>query len=256
MIPDAHCHLDQLADSDRAVEEAAEAGVTPLLAVSMDAAAAESILRLRQRHAGRVLAGIGLHPSSIVALTSPQQERELRRLEPLLPEADFIGEIGLDYKDASTEMDRQRQREALATQLAWAESRRLPLNMHSRRADRDVLNVAIDFRERTGLASLLHWFTHSTKLARACAQQGIYISPGPSILVDPKTAAVARDIEDSILLIETDSPVEYGDLGAARPVWALRVLARLAELRGVEAASLGSIVRRNLGSYLGRSLPG
>lgn len=253
LIPDAHCHLDQLADPEGAVHEAAAAGVGPILAVSMDAASAEAIVRLRDRLRGLVLAGLGLHPSRVVEVAPAEQERELRRLEAMLPEADFVGECGLDHKDAVSEIDRARQREALDRQLGWAESRRLPVNLHSRRADRDVLGAAIAFHERTGLGALMHWFTHSKKLVRLCARSSVFVSPGPSVLIDPKTADVAREIDDQVLLVETDSPVEYGTEGTARPAWASRVLARLAEARGASADDLAKVVRVNLDRYLGRA---
>ena len=252
MIPDAHCHLDQLADPDRAVEEAAAAGVGPVLAVSMDAASAERILALRARHSGQVLAGVGLHPSRIPEISPEEQESEMRRLEGLSGDADVVGEIGLDYKDATTDTTRARQREALARQMEWAATRRIPVNLHSRRADRDVLEAAIAFREKTGLGALLHWFTHSAKLARRCAAHGVFISPGPSVLVDPRTLGVAAAIDASVLLVETDSPVVYGDEGSARPAWARRVLERLARERGVEPDSLEAIVAGNFRRLLGR----
>ena len=249
MIPDAHCHLDQVDDPGRAVEEAAAAGVGPILAVSMDAGSAEIVLRMRQRYPGQVLAGIGLHPSRVPELTSEQMEHELRRLEALLPGADFVGEVGLDHKDALEQRDRARQREALDRQLSWAASHRLPVNLHSRRADREVLEAAIAFRERTGLGCLMHWFTHSKKLSRVCAVNGIFISPGPSILDDPKSAEVAGSIPRSILLVETDSPVVYGAAGPARPAWARQVLIRLADLHGIDLELLEQSISSNFERY-------
>jgi TatD DNase family protein len=252
VVPDAHCHLDQLADPDRAVEEAAADGVGPILAVSMDAASAEVILALRARHPGRVLAGVGLHPSRIPEISAGDQERELRRLEALLDDADVVGEIGLDYKDATTVETRARQGDALARQMEWAAARGLPVNLHSRRADRDVLDAAIAFHEKTGLGALMHWFTHSAKLARRCAAHGVFISPGPLVLVDPRTREVAAAIEPSILLVETDAPVVYGGEGAARPAWARRVLVRLERERTADPAPLESILEKNFQVYLAR----
>lgn len=253
MIPDAHCHLDQIVDADRAVDEAEESGVGPILAVAMDADAAERILALRARHPGQVLAGVGLHPSRIPEIAAEAQERELRRLESLVAEADLVGEIGLDYKDATTDATRSRQREALARQLDWACARRLPVNLHSRRADREVMNAAIAFHARTGLGAVLHWFTHSAKLARRCAEHGVFISPGPSVLVDPRTREVAAAIDPSILLVETDAPVVYGAEGPARPVWSRRVLESLAQARGITIAELEARVSSNLARYLART---
>jgi TatD DNase family protein len=251
VIPDAHCHLDQVPDPGRAIDEAAAAGVRPILAVSMDAAAAERILELRERHPGSVLAGVGLHPSRIAEIPADEQERELRRLESLVAGADFVGEIGLDYKDATSEALQARQRDALARQLEWAATWGRAVNLHSRRADRLVLEAAIAFRERTGRGAVMHWFTHSKKLARLCAAHGIFISAGPSVLVDPRTRDVAAAIDGSILLVETDAPVVYGAEGAARPAWARRVLENLAQARQVSVAALELLVGENIKRFFG-----
>ncbi len=253
MTGDAHCHLSLLRDPDEAVYEGLAAGVSPILAVSMDADEAEAVLALRDRHRGAVLAGAGLHPSRIVELSVEQQREHLLRIEGIAEGADFIGEIGLDYKDAREEPQRARQWEALERLLDVAAGRRLPVNLHTRRADREVMEAAMAFHEKTGLGALMHWFTHSSKLARSCAERGIFISAGPSVLVSERTAAVARCIDASILLVETDTPVEYGTLGPARPAWAARVLRRLAELRQTDVALLSESVRRNLANYLERS---
>jgi TatD DNase family protein len=246
VIPDAHCHLDQVPDPDSAIDEAAEAGVGPILAVSMDAASAERILELRERHTGRVLAGVGLHPSRVAEMSADDQEREMRVLESLVAHADFVGEIGLDYKDATTVEQRGRQRDALARQLEWASTWGRPVNLHSRRADREVLDAAIAFRQRTGRGAVMHWFTHSKKLARLCAEHGIFISAGPSVLVDPRTRDVAAAIDMSILLVETDAPVVYGGEGEAHPAWARRVLENLAEARQVPPDELDRLVGENM----------
>jgi TatD DNase family protein len=252
-VGDAHCHLSLLADPDRAVGEALSAGVAPILALGMDADEAEAVLSLRDRHRGSVLAGVGLHPSRVVELPEAELRVHLRRIEQLAPEAEFIGEIGLDYKDATTPEQRAAQREVLGTMLELASDLRRPVNLHTRRAGREVLDAASGFRSRTGLGALLHWFTRSKKLARLCAERGIFISAGPSVLTSEPAAGVARSIEDDILLVETDAPVAYGELGSARPAWAARVLGRLAELRSTPSAELGALVQGNLERYLGKS---
>ena len=251
MIPDAHCHLDQIPDVERALEEALGAGVGPIVAVAMDADSAEATLRLRDRYREHLLAGVGLHPSRVVELSEDETVGHLDRLEQLVPQADLVGEIGLDFKDARDARARARQQVAFDRQLAWASDRRLPVNLHSRRADREVLEAAAGFHERTGLGCLLHWFTHSAKLARACGQKGLFISPGPSILIDPRTAEVCEAIDPAGLLVETDSPVAYGSEGAARPAWARRVFERLAKVRGEHEDDLARDLERNWRAYLG-----
>lgn len=64
----------------------------------------------------------------------------------------------------------------------------LPVNLHARRAEREVLAAAIAFRERTGLGTLMHWFTNSKTLARKGAEAGIFISVGPSVMIGARAA--------------------------------------------------------------------
>jgi Tat protein secretion system quality control protein TatD with DNase activity len=124
------------------------------------------------------------------------------------------------------------------------------VNLHSRRADGDLVAAAAAFRGRTGLPVLLHWFTHSRKLVRRCAQEGLFVSVGPSIGYDPRQAEVARGVAAELLLVETDSPVVYAGR-PARPAWAVDVLAALARLRRQDPEALATQVAANLDRYLG-----
>src|SRR5262245_53455189 len=157
MIADVHCHLEALADADAAVEEAAAAGVGPIVAVGMRAESSTRSLALRDRHRGRVLAAVGLHPSEIPALDDAALQRELDFVHATLASADALGEVGLDYKDAADEPQRQRQRDALRVQLEWAAELAKPVTVHCRRAEREIVEVSAAFAARTGLGVELHW---------------------------------------------------------------------------------------------------
>lgn len=250
-IPDVHCHLEALPDPEREVEAAMAAGVGPILAVGMNAVTSTRTLVLRHRFPGQVLAGVGLHPSEIPALSDADLQRELDFVRGALYGADALGEVGLDFKDARDAMQQQRQRDAFARQLEWAAELRKPVNVHCRRAEREIVTMCADFTRRTGLGVNLHWFTHSLKLVQECAAAGLFISPGPSILHDPEQARIAAAIAPEWLLLETDSPVEYAGQ-QARPSWAARVASDLAARRGEAVDQLRSNLQANLFRYLGR----
>jgi TatD DNase family protein len=249
MFGDAHCHLADLADPDAAVAEALREKVSPILAVSMGPDDGARVLDLKRRHPQVVRAGVGLHPSRIPRIDDAQVEQELALVARRAPGADFIGEIGLDYKDALEEIQQFRQRAALERLLEIAERARLPVNLHTRRADGELVEIAGAFTRRTGLPVLLHWFTHSKRLARRCGEAGVYISTGPSIELDPGQREVARRIDRDLLLVETDSPVEYAGHGA-RPSWARRVAAALAGARAEKIDALEETLAANLSRYL------
>lgn len=249
-IPDVHCHLEAVPDPARAVEEATSAGVGPILAVGMLEASSTRSLELRRRFPARVRAAVGVHPSEIPGLADGDLERELEFVHATLPDADALGEVGLDFRDAADERQRQRQREALRTQLGWAEACRKPVSVHCRRAEREIVETCAAFTQRTGIGVDLHWFTHSEKLARQCADAGLFISPGPSILTDEHQARVAACIADRALLLETDSPVQYAG-EPARPAWARRVAERLTKIRGTDLDELTRLLKANWERFLG-----
>jgi len=250
-VPDAHCHLADLPDPGAAVAHAAAHGVGPILAVSMGPDDGSAVLDLARRHAGSVIAGVGLHPSRIPGLTDHAVEEEIAMLGERLPGAAFLGEVGLDFKDAVDEGQRRRQVGALERLLDLAARARRPVNLHTRRADRELVDLAAGFTKDTGLPAVLHWFTHSEKMARRCAEAGLFISVGPSILTDGGQAGVARAVHPDLLLVETDSPVVYAGREAS-PAWAARVAEALADLRGEACERLRERLAANLSRFLAR----
>ncbi len=249
MLADSHCHLDELPDPDAAVAAARAAGVERIVAVAQDLRSMQAVLRLRDRHPRTVLAALGIHPQRIPAMTEAELGAAFGFLERHLPEAAELGEVGLDHKWATSADEQDRQRRWLDRQLELAAACGKPINLHSRRALRATMEIAIAFQERHGLPAQLHWFTQSRKLVRLANEAGVMVSVGPSILDDERALAVACTVADDCLLLETDAPVPFGG-ESAQPSWIPRVRDRLASARGIEPAALASTVAANLARLL------
>jgi TatD DNase family protein len=198
---DSHCHLQDAADPDGALERARDAGVTRLVCIGTDAAQSRRALALA---GDRVWATVGLHPheakegvEDVVALL----EEVVDSSQPALV---AVGECGLDYHyDHSP---RAVQREAFAAQIALAHRYGLALVVHSRQAWDDTLAVlqAEGAPERT----VFHCFTGGAAEARRCLDLGAFLSF--SGIVTFKGAADVREAAALCpaerLLVETDSP--------------------------------------------------
>ena len=223
---DSHCHLYALRDAEDAVFRARAAGVTQMVVVSEDLISMEQTLRLRDRFPDVILPGLGIHPVTVSSMSSEQWKTALSFLRSHAREASCIGEIGLDFKVATTERDKDKQREALRVQMEVAAKHRLPVNLHSRRALRQTMEEAIGFRRDTGLPALLHWFAHSEKLLRRTNEEKIFVSAGPSILFSEEALSLAFSIDRRLLLVETDAPVPFAG-NPASPAWAAEVADRL-----------------------------
>lgn len=250
MFTDSHCHLEQLSDPGAALKRAFDVGVHRVVAMSEDEASVDVILQLKSRYPEQVLVGVGLHPMLV-----PERSREsifqaLEKVEITARRADVIGEIGLDFKFAVTGEQQKIQRLVLDRQMTIAAINKKPVNLHSRWALRETMNAAIEFTRDTGLGAQLHWFTQSKKLIRLTNRVGVYVSVGPSLLHSAEARSVAASVDRHLLLLETDSPVEFED-GPAEPAWTARVAEVVAQLWQCDLKEVSRQTEENFRRYLG-----
>jgi TatD DNase family protein len=206
---DSHCHLYSLLKVKDAITQARDAGITQAVVVSENLETMEHTLKLRDEFPEFVLPGLGIHPVDVLFLSHTEWEKSLSFLKTHAHEASCIGEIGLDYKYATTVKEKERQLKALHAQMEVAAENRIPVNLHSRRALRQTMEEAIVFRKKTGLSALLHWFAHSQKLIKRTNEENIFVSVGPSVLFSKESLNCALAIDPNLILVETDTPVPF-----------------------------------------------
>ena len=209
-----------------------------------------AVLALKRRHPEQVLAGLGMHPAWVTRAGEQEVAEGLRWLEANLAKADVLGEVGLDYKWAVTDEQQARQQDILVRQFDLAERFRKPVNLHSRHAQRQTMQRAIDFRRSTGLNAQLHWFTVSKKLVRICNDEGIYVSVGPTAIDDVRTQHVALAIDRALLLLETDAPVPIGGV-VGHPARVAEVAQNMAQVMDLSMGEISALTAANLQRYLG-----
>ena len=204
---DTHCHLNhaQYAEDGAAVRERARAvGVTRLLCIGWDRASSRRAVD-RAQEAG-IYAAIGIHPESSEEWTD-EGAAELRALfDGNRAKVKAFGEIGLDYHWESA--SRERQQAVFAAQIAFARdlSPLLPLVIHCRDAQDDVL--AVLRQAATPAPIIMHCFTGDADAARACLDRGCYLGIG-GVATFKKSDALREAIAFAPLdrlLLETDCP--------------------------------------------------
>ncbi|GJG87569.1 TatD-related deoxyribonuclease [Gemmatimonadetes bacterium T265] len=244
---DSHAHLADAAfadDRDAVVERAREAGATGIVAIGESIAVAECAREVSAAHAGFVWFTAGVHPHDAAGFDRARDEPRLRAL--LDAGAVAVGECGLDYHyDHSP---REAQHRALGAQLALAAAFGRPLVVHSREADADTYALLRD-AERAGVVGVLHCFTGPAGLAAAAVAAGWYVSfSGMVTFKRWDNAAALAAVPPDRLLAESDAPylAPAPDRGKRNePAWVARTVARLAELRGVDAHDLGAQTAAN-----------
>jgi len=250
MFTDSHCHLDQLQAPGDALRRAREAGVHRVVAVAEDEKSVDIIFQLKARYPEQVLVGVGLHPMHVPERSRDSVYQALEKIEIVARRADVVGEIGLDYKYASTGDQQKFQRLVLDRHMTIAAINKKPINLHSRWALRETMNAAIEYTRDTGLGAQLHWFTQSKKLTRLTNRVGVYVSVGPSIIHSKEARSVAASIDRSLLLLETDSPVAF-EGEASEPSWTAKVAAVVAELWQCDLTEVSRQTEENFERYLG-----
>lgn len=202
MLIDTHCHLGDAAfdaDRDRAVEAMRTAGVARAVVIESTLAKTAGTLDWVAKHAGLVLA-TGCHPHD-AAHWSPDTAAAVQGLwaEPLVRAA---GEMGLDYHyDHSPRVVQQR---AFDEQAGLAVEAGLPIVIHAREADDDVVAI---LRGHPDATVILHSFSSGAVLRDAGLDAGWYFSfSGMVTFRSWSDGDTVRAVPADRLLVETDSP--------------------------------------------------
>ncbi|MDA8256410.1 MAG: TatD family hydrolase [Betaproteobacteria bacterium] len=242
---DTHCHLDAAEfDADRGAEYArAVAGgvaVQIVPAVSRDNFAA--VAATCERYPG-CLPAWGLHPMYI-EVHRPEHLVDLRaQVEAQRPVA--IGEIGLDL--FVRELDPATQEVFLVEQLKIAHDYDLPVLLHCRKANDELLKHLRKIRVRGGIA---HAFNGSPQQAGEFIKLGFKLGFGGAFTW-PRANNLRRlavDLPLDAIVLETDSPdIPPVWIGRGRnaPGELPRIAQTLAELRGLDIESVARDTTRN-----------
>jgi TatD DNase family protein len=246
---DSHAHLDMEAfdrDRDEVIARAKGAGVERILSLALidEGCSYKESLAIVERYPELVTA-VGCTPHDAKDF-GPDGES---LLEDLAARNDVVavGEIGLDYHYNLSAP--AIQREVFKRQIRVARRLGLPLIIHHREAEKDLVSIMDD--ERAGdVGGVLHSFTAGPELARAGLERGFYISFSGILTFKNAESlrSVAREVPLERLLVETDCPylAPVPHRGKRNEPAFLRETARvLADLKGVSVEILEKATNEN-----------
>jgi TatD DNase family protein len=244
---DSHVHLADPAfdaDRDEVVVRARQTGADAIVCIGESLAAAARAGDLAAAHPGFCYHTAGIHPHD-AADFDPARDPDGIRAE-VARGAVAVGECGLDYHYDHSPRDRQRA--AFAAQLALGRELARPVVVHTRQAEDDTRAMVTE-AGRAGIVGVLHCYTGSVSLAEAALDVGWYVSFSGIVTFRKWTdEALLRLVPDDRLLVESDAPylAPVPHRGKRNePAWVSFTVARLATVRGVDAAALGETTARN-----------
>jgi len=209
MLIDTHCHLDHLSNPTEKILKARNNNVNIIISPGVNASSSKKCLKIAQENKG-VFSAAGLHPIDINSSKISLQE-QLRTIANLLEkEKQYIvalGECGLDFgpvNDGESKRSKQLQIDILQKQIELALKNDLPLILHNRKANQELLNLLKPYKGK--IKGVFHCFTGSKKFLQQVIDLDFYIGITGLITYDQGLQQVIKQAPESKLLIETDAP--------------------------------------------------
>ena len=202
---DSHFHLydDKYGnEQDEIIKNAYDNDIKYMVNIGLDEETSKIVIEQANKYEGLYCA-IGMYPEYC-----NDDEVDLSFIEQLYNDNKNVvvalGEIGLDYHGEN--VNKENQKKHFVEQIEIANKLDLPICIHSRDADMDMLEVLKSHRVNKGF--VMHCFSSSLEVAKEIIKLGGYIS-----LAGPVTFKNARGLIDVAkyvpldrLLVETDSP--------------------------------------------------
>ena len=204
---DTHAHLDfpeLYSKLDLIIENAKNQNVLKIITISTNLNKIGKIIQISNDY-DVVYFTVGVHPNEVLMDKDYQNYSLISDISNNL-KCVGIGECGLDYHFGNEDKDKQKL--SFITQIKVARDKKLPLIIHSRDADEDMIDILQDEYKKGAFKAILHCFSSGKDLALCGLDLGFYISF--SGIVTFKSAKLIQEIACIVpkdrILVETDAP--------------------------------------------------
>jgi TatD DNase family protein len=205
MMIDTHAHLysEQYANqTDVIIKNALKAGVNKIFMPCISSEDIPPMIWLNRQYPDVCYPMVGLHPCDV----KENYKEELFKLEEAIKDNRFyaVGEAGLDYFHDVT--FKEEQKIAFKEQISWCSKYNLPLVIHSRNSNEEVLEI-LENNLKKGTRGVFHCFSGSLEQAQRVIKLGFLLGIGG--VVTFKNAHLYKtviEIDLEHLVLETDAP--------------------------------------------------
>lgn len=205
---DTHTHIDGTEfDADRAevISRAKAAGVTKMFVPAIDLKSVDTVLRVCRDNSGFAYPMIGLHPEEV----KEDWQEQLHAMRQMLQDSHpfiAIGEVGLDYYWSREYADEQL--EAFEEQVKWSIETRLPLMIHCRKAQNEMVALLRKYKDQLP-GGVFHCFTGNVHEAEELMTIPRFVL-GIGGVSTFKSSHLREDLPAAVpldrIVLETDSP--------------------------------------------------
>ena len=255
MFVDTHCHIDFAPPEERGgmITRANAAGVGMMLCVSSSRQSWDEVAGIAASYPG-VFASVGLHPNEIEDSVDLVSADKLLAYARTSDKIIAIGETGLDYHYEN--FSKTLQELSFRAHIEAARTAQLPLLIHNRDSDADMLRILSDEMGKGAFKGVLHCFTGTEDMARAALGMGFMLSAA-GVITFPNAGAlcdVFKTVPLDRLLVETDSPflAPVPHRGKTNePAFVVEVAKELARIKGITLAEMERALLDNSRKFFG-----
>ncbi|MCX6148875.1 MAG: TatD family hydrolase [Candidatus Kapabacteria bacterium] len=201
---DTHAHIDTNKfdeDRDEVITRALEAGVKSIIIPAISPNDFDNLERVANSYPN-IFYGLGVHPHNANEYSDLVEQDILIRAKKEKVVA--IGEIGIDY--FYDFVPKEQQKIVFRKQIHIAKKLNLPIIVHNREADNDILEIIEDEQDGT-LNGVLHCFSSSEEVMFKALELGFNVSFTGNITFKKSTLdEIVKLVPNDRFMIETDSP--------------------------------------------------
>lgn len=207
MIIDTHIHLDGEEFKDdlpAVVERARTAGVSKVFIPAIDMKSVSTIADVCRKYPSYAYPMLGLHPEEVRA-DYAEILQEMRKLLDESKDYIAIGEVGLDFY-WSREFEKE-QLMAFEEQVRWSVETRLPLMIHCRKAQNEMVHILRRYQKDLP-GGVFHCFTGNEKEAEELLSFDNFVLGIGGVLTFKKSnlPETLKKIPLNRIVLETDAP--------------------------------------------------
>lgn len=253
MFIDTHAHLffeNFKDDVDDVINRAIENGVDYIVVPATDIKSAKEAITLADKYA-QIYATVGIHPHD----TKDWKDSLIKEIEELAkhPKVVAIGEIGLDYYYDFSPQDQQIK--AFKSQLDLALKLELPVVVHNRDSDGDMMDIIQSYCG-TGLKVQFHCYNGSIDDALEFMKMNHFISFTGNITFKKSDGLreILKHIDLNHLMLETDSPFMTPIPFRGKrnePAYVSYVAQQVADVHKISVEEVGRITSLNTFRFFG-----
>lgn len=245
MLINFHDHLAFYEDFDQAVNMIEDSEIVTL-ACAMDL---DDYINIEKYANGKrvIKKGIGIHPFKI------KENSYTEGLEDYIVEADFIGEIGMDFFWNEEEKHYNKQREIFEYFIEMAVKYDKITNIHTKGAEREVLEILKKHRPRN---PIIHWYSGDLDLVEEYLEIGAYFTISVDVGISRLTDELIKMLPLDKILTETDGPISLkwvkeengnpqGIPDYGYPNYIGEIVSYIAEVKGVSAEKIEERIYQN-----------